>query len=129
MKSSQRSRDTLTVLFALTGGAWAWTAQLWLGWLLGEPACYLQPGDFSLLGFDSSFLWLLIGGATGALALAALFVSYRLWRRAGGRSALEEPSIDGPRRFLVYSGLVLNLLFVLTIVMGASAPLFQQACI
>jgi hypothetical protein len=126
---SERTRDTLLVTFAVTGGAWAWTFQLWLAWILGEPLCFLQPGEFTLLGLGSAALWVAIGVATGAVALAALVASWRLWRRAGGRDPREEPSLHGPRRFLVYTGLVLNAMFLLTIVMGATSPLWLPPCV
>ena len=121
-------RDTLLLIFAVTGGAWAWTIQLWLSWTLGEPACFLADGEIRLMGLDGAALWLLIGLATGAVALAGLVASYRMWRGAGGRSLAEDPSINGPRRFLVYLGLVLNALFLLTIIMGMTSPLFLAPC-
>jgi hypothetical protein len=126
---SERTRDTLLVVFAVTGGAFAWTFQLWLAWILGEPLCLLQPGEFVLLGLGSAALWVAIGLVSGAIALAALVASWRQWRSAGGRELREEPALHGPRRFLVYTGLVLNALFLLTIVLGTTAPLWLTPCV
>jgi hypothetical protein len=126
---SQRARDTAALIFAVTGGAWAWTLQLWLSWIVGEPACFLAGDELRVVGVGSQALWVLIGVATGALALAALIASYRIWRAAGGQELGEEPSGGGPRRFLVYVGLVLNALFLLTIIMGVTSPLFLAPCI
>jgi hypothetical protein len=129
MNLAARNREALLIIFAVTGGAWAWTLQLWLSWILGEPLCFVQAGEFTLAGLGSSALWVAIGVGTGALALAALLASYRLWRRAGGEQALEEPSGSGVRRFLAYTGLVLNGLFLLTIVMGVTSPLWLAPCV
>lgn len=117
--------DVLWLLFAFTGGAWAWTFQLWLGWALGEPACLLQPGEFTLLGVGGRVLWFLLGILTAGVALLALLVSYRRWRAAGakGRSSSE------PRRFLLLTGLVLNAIFLGTIIMGATSPFFLAPCV
>ncbi|CAN5854256.1 hypothetical protein BH24CHL6_BH24CHL6_14890 [soil metagenome] len=129
MKLAERNRDALLIIFAVTGGAWAWTLQLWLSWILGEPLCFAQAGEFTLAGLGSRALWVGIGIGTGALAVAALLASYRLWRRAGGERPLEEPSGSGARRFLAYTGLVLNLLFLATIALGTTSPLWLAPCI
>lgn len=119
------ARDDLLLLFAATGGALAWTAQLWLGWLLDDLGCRLQPGQFHLFGVGMPVLWLLIGVVTGAVALAATLVAWRLTRQ--GRAA----DAGGPqrsRRFVAATALALNLLLVGTILLGASAPLIVPPC-
>ncbi|HUG48689.1 MAG TPA: hypothetical protein VMP67_09775 [Candidatus Limnocylindria bacterium] len=128
MKAAGRRRDTLPLIFAVTGGAWAWTLQLWLSWIVGEPLCFLQLGDRTLGAAPGALLWVAIGLGTGALAGAALVASYRLWRGEGGQSVTDEPGNGGPRRFLAYTGLVLNVLFLLAIAMGTTSPLWLPAC-
>lgn len=123
-----RNRDALFVIFAVTGGAWAWTLQLWLSWIVGEPLCFVQLGGWTLTAPAGAALWLGIGLATGALAGAALVASYRLWRGSDGGGMGEESGRGGPRRFLAYVGLLLNGLFLLTIAMGTTSPLWLRAC-
>ena len=129
MKARGRNRDALFVIFAVTGGAWAWTLQLWLSWIVGEPLCFVELGGWTLTAPAGAALWLGIGLATGSLAAAGLVASYRLWRGSGGEGMAEEPGRDGPRRFLAYVGLLLNGLFLLTIVTGTTSPLWLRACI
>lgn len=129
MRARGRSRDALLVIFAVTGGAWAWTLQLWLSWIVGEPLCFAELGGWTLTAPAGAALWLGIGLATGALAAAALVASYALWRRSGGEGVAAQPGRDGRRRFLAYLGLLLNGLFLLTIVMGTTSPLWLPACV
>ncbi len=128
MNVSERTRDTLALIFAVTGGAWAWTLQLWLSWVLGEPACFIADGEPGLAGLGGAALWVVVGVGTAALALAALVASLRMWRNSGGETLVEEPSRGGPRRFLLYVGVVLNTLMLLTIVMGVTSPLWLAPC-
>jgi len=127
VRAHGRNRDALFVIFAVTGGAWAWTLQLWLSWILAEPLCFLQPSGFRLAGLDSNALWILIGLATGALTLTALLASFGLWRDTRESATADAPA-SRRRRFLSYVGLVLNALFLVTIVMGATSPLFLEPC-
>ena len=111
-------RDVLLAL-AATGGAVAWTLQLWLSWLMADLGCHAQPGEWALLGVGVAGWWLLIGIATGLLAAGASWLAYRLWRTG------PEP---GGRRFVAGAGLALNLLLLGTIALGATSPLFLGAC-
>lgn len=127
-RQRERTRDTLVLIFAISGGASAWTLQLWLSWVVGDPVCFIEGLAADLAGMTGALVWLGIGVATGGLALAALVVSIRLWRGSRGDGLAEEPSPDGPRRFLLYVALMLNSVLLLTIVMGLTAPLFLEAC-
>lgn len=113
------------LLFAATGGALAWTLQLWLGWLIADLGCRVQLGEFELLGIGTAGLWLLIGAVTGAVALAAAWVA---WRLARTEHADEQRRPHGARRFIAATALSLNLLLVGTIALGTSAPLFVPPC-
>ena len=117
-RPGSRLRDDLLLWLAASGGAVAWTLQLWLNWLIDDLGCRLQPGEFTLLGLGTADWWLLIGLATGALALVATAITFRLMRRY--------PS--GPRRFIATAGLTLNLLLLGTIAMGASSAFFVAPC-
>lgn len=129
MKAAGGGRATLPLIFAVTGGAWAWTLQLWLSWIVGEPLCFVRLGEWAPGATAGAVLWVAIGLGTGALAGAALVAAYRLWRGEGGQAVTNEPGNDGPRRFLAYTGLVLNVVFLLAITMGTTAPLWLPACV
>jgi hypothetical protein len=129
LRLGRSTRRDLLLLFAATGGALAWTVQLWLGWLVDDLGCRVQPGEFVLLGLGTAGLWILIGLATGLLALAASWVAWRLMR-------VDQPVRDveiagdahGARRFVATAGLALNLLLLGTIALGTTSPLFVPPC-
>jgi hypothetical protein len=122
-------RGDLLLLFAATGGAVAWTLQLWLGWLIDDLGCRLQPGEFVLLGIGTAGWWLVIGLASGLVAVAACWVAWRLMHAPGnGVAARGEDRAQGGRRFIAATALALNLLLVGTIVLGATSPLFVPPC-
>ena len=114
------------LLFAALGGAVAWTAQLWLLWLLYDLGCRIDRGGPAIGGLGPVAVWLLISVLAGALAAAATWVAYRLMRGPGeerrGRPAA------GVRRFIASAAFALNLLLLGTIVLGATAPLFVPPC-
>ncbi|MDP8905560.1 MAG: hypothetical protein M3N29_09680 [Chloroflexota bacterium] len=125
MKTTGHGRDNLALAFAVTGGAVAWSLQVWLAWLLADLGCRLQPGDFTVAGLGTGGLWLLVGLATGVLALAALWAAWRLIR---GRHCEDDHASGGARRFLAACAVVLNALLVATIALGTTAPVFVPAC-
>ena len=131
-RSRGRNTDALLVIFAVTGGAWAWTLQLWLSWSLGDPLCFLEDGELAVASLGGGALWVGIGLAAGVVAFAALVVSYRMWRGGAGTEPKHEPDESGgggPRRFLAYTGLALNGLFLLAILMGTTAPIWLRPCV
>lgn len=115
----------MTRLFtAVFGGAIAWSLHLLLSYLVVGLACRprqpLLPADDGLV--TGILLGVSVAAALGAAASAVL--AARLWRRADGR----EPGARGSRRGMAFVGLLLNLVFLTTIVVGASAAFVLPAC-
>lgn len=114
----------MRLFFAVFGGALAWSLHLVLSYLVVGLAC--RPTQPLLTPEDGPITAILLGlsvvsaaGAIGAALLAA-----RIWRHADG---------DGPgRRDTVRSiglvGFVLNLVFLATIIVGASAAFVLPTC-
>jgi hypothetical protein len=117
------SRRDLVLALAATGGALAWTVQLWLSWLIADLGCFAQPGEWTLLGLGVMGWWLVIGLVTGAMAIGATWLAYRLWSRRP-----DDGRPEGGRRFVAGAGLALNLLLVATIALGATSPLLLPPC-
>lgn len=121
-----RRRVSLGILlFALFGGALAWTGHLLVSYFLVALGCNLGWGDG---------LFLAVLGATtvvfAGLAAAAALVAYRRWREVRNAGALDEGlSEDGSRAgVFLLMGLVLDALFCATIVLAGLPPLFLPAC-
>ncbi|HSM57778.1 MAG TPA: hypothetical protein VK879_16620 [Candidatus Sulfomarinibacteraceae bacterium] len=118
------------LLFGLLSGPIAWTIYFVAGYLVAEAGCYVpalrQPA--SGLGLSRLPLLSLI---VIALALPALAVNlygagstWRRWRQLGGGEA-EAREVT---RFLTLSGLVLNLIFLLAILLIVIPLFFITPC-
>lgn len=110
----------IRLFLAVFGGAVAWSLQLVVSYLVVGLAC--RPGQ-PLLRIDDGLLTatlLAVSVATAAAAAGSAVLAVRIWRRADG----DEPG----RRGLAFVGLLLDLLFLATIVVGASAPFVLPAC-
>jgi hypothetical protein len=113
--------------FAVLGGAGAWTVHLLTAWLLEELACAPGSTTSDVLGLP---LAAVIAAATLVplvVAMAALAVAWRLWRRT-------EAAADGEVRmtrasFMALVGLWADALFTLNILYGAVALLFIRPCV
>jgi hypothetical protein len=117
---SRADRDpTLVAVAALLASPLAWGLQLWALSLLGDIPCRRSAGG-TFLGLEVGILWLVVSTLAAALAATGLLVSFRSWRRgsqvgSGG---------DGTARFLGHLGTLAGGLFLVTILLGATAPAF-----
>jgi putative membrane protein len=116
--------DTPTVgtgrlLFGFFSGPAAWTFRLLVSYPLVPVACDL--------GTNAPLHLVTIGFA--ALAVAGLVVSWGSWRRA--REAPASEAVTPIRRavFMAVSGLLLNAIFLLTIIVEGMNPLFVDPCL
>jgi hypothetical protein len=125
---SPRTRRTgaLLLWFAALGGAVAWAVHLTGAWATEELAC--GSGHRSVSGTSLVLVLALMSAVPGAVALAALGVSWRAWRQTS-RCRAE----DGGRRIdrahlLAVVGMSANLLFVAIIAFDAVALAVVPPC-
>lgn len=118
-------RRELPVWFALLGGHFAWTLQLLGGYLVISLGCRSEGGT-RVVGMDVyEWLVLLVTVIAAAVALMATVVALAIW----GKFPI--PTFDGtsyqrsPRvRFMAVVGLLLNVLFVMTILLGVTPHIY-----
>lgn len=110
----------MTLFLAVFGGAIAWSLHLALSYLVVGLAC--RPGQPLLPADDGpiTVILLVVSVATAAAAAGSALLAVRIWRHADAG----EPG----RRGIAFVGLLLDLVFLATIVMGASAPFVLPAC-
>jgi len=113
--------------FAVLGGVAAWTVHLLVAWGLEEIACASGSRSSDILGVP---LAAVIAAATLlplAVAVAALVVAWRLWRRT--EAAADGEVRMGRASFMALVGLWADALFTLNILYGAVALLFIRPCV
>ncbi|MFW5941851.1 MAG: hypothetical protein ACOC9X_03080 [bacterium] len=117
------------LLFGLLSGPLAWTIYFLAGYLVAEAGCYVpalrQPA--SGLGRLPLLSLVVIALALPALAVNLYGVAHtwRRWRELGGGPA-EAREVA---RFLTLSGLILNLIFLLAILLIVIPLFFIDPCI
>lgn len=126
-KPPERVADR-ALLFGLLSGPLAWTVYFVVGYMVAEAGCYVPVLRQSASGLGLSRLSLLVI----ALALPALAVNlygvartWQRWRALGGGPA-EASEVT---RFLSLSGLVLNLIFLLAILLIVIPIFFLDPCV
>jgi hypothetical protein len=111
--------NALALWFGVLGGALAWSVHLLLSYALVAPACV------------TGSVWMLHAVTIGTLLLTVLagLVSYRAWQRqrADARNGVGSPESDGGR-FMALSGLVLNPLFGLAILLEGLPVVILSPC-
>ena len=132
--SSRQETNSRMLWIQLLAGPVLWSVHFLLSYLLVEAAC--QAGwNFNILGLNGlSFLVIVLTilgvTATGLFALR----SYRGWRNGHRdrslRAELRETGswFEGPVDFMYFSGLLLSMLFAVTILMVGLPALFLQPC-
>lgn len=110
----------MTLFLAVFGGAVAWSLHLAVSYLVVGLAC--RPGQPLLPADDGliTAILLVVSVATAAAAAGSAVLAVRVWRGAGAN--------ETGRRGIAFVGLLLDLVFLATIVMGASAPFVLPAC-
>lgn len=110
----------IRLFLAVFGGAIAWSLQLVLSYLVIGLACRsgqpLLPVDDGLI----TAILFAVSVATAAAAAGSAVLAVRIWRRGDGD--------ERGRRGIAFVGLLLDLVFLATIVVGASAPFVLPAC-
>jgi hypothetical protein len=125
---SPRTRrvGALLLWFSVLGGAVAWAVHLTAAWGTEELTC--AAGHRSISGTSLVLVLALMSAIPGAVALAALAVSWRAWRQTsryrddGGGRRLDRA------RLLAVVGLAANLLFVAIISFDAVALAVVPPC-
>ena len=110
----------IRLFLAVFGGAVAWSLQLVISYVVVGLAC--RPGE-PLPRVDDGLITAILPAvsvATAAVAAGSAVLAVRIWRRADG----DEPD----RRGIAFVGLLLDLVFLATIVVAASAPFVLPAC-
>lgn len=111
------ARDTVgytRLWFSYFGGAAAWSAMHLISYLWAATLC----------GFWAEVLLHATTATTSAVTLAACWVSYGNWKK------LEDmrPNSPGVFRFMLISGLYMNLIFLVTIIATGAAVFFLTTC-
>lgn len=133
--TAERRGERPALWFGLLGAAAAWSVQEIVAYALVTHSCYprTQPLAEPSLGGT----WTLALGVTSlalVIALAALWVSYRLWRgyqpdpRTSWRTEVLESAQARANPFLAYSGVLLSAIFTALIVYNAIAILLVPVC-
>jgi hypothetical protein len=112
------TRLNVLLLFGLLAAPLAWTAQLVVGYGIGDARCSIAGMQW---GLDSEAGTAALFGATAAIALAGLAVSWRLERRA----ARDE---RGRVAFMASGGVLLSVVFLFLILLGGIAALSVEHC-
>ena len=125
---SPRTRRTgaLLLWFAVLGGAVAWAVHLMAAWGTEELTC--AAGHRSISGTSLVLVMALMAAIPGAVALAALGVSWRAWRQTGRRRDEELGRRLDRARLLAVVGMSANLLFVAIIAFDAVAIAVFPPC-
>jgi hypothetical protein len=116
----------LLLWFAVLGGAVAWAVHLLAAWSIDELTCAAGSGAVS--GVPLRVAVSLAAGIPAAVAVAALMLSWRAWRRT---AAATEQGVDramGRAKMLALVGLWSNLFFLAIIVLGGAAILVFPPC-
>jgi hypothetical protein len=131
---SRQEPNSRLLWIQLLAGPVLWSVHFLLSYLLVEAAC--QAGwDFRLLGFNGlSFIVIVLTVlaviGTGLFALR----SYRGWKDLHEDRSLRDEFRDssywfeGPLDFMYFSGLLLSILFAVTILMVGLPAIFLQPC-
>jgi hypothetical protein len=121
-----RRAGALLLWFGTLGGAVAWAVHLTAAWGTEELTC--AAGHRSISGTPLTVVLALMAAIPGAVALAALAVSWRTWRQTGrardedGRRSLDRAGL------LAVVGMSANLLFVAIIAFDAIALAVFPPC-
>lgn len=134
--SPQRKRTgRWEMAFALWGGPAAWYAQLNINYALMSTPCF--PGSERNLELPRNAEWTHVTAGIVYLllfmvALAAGFLSLRLFRRVGGEDAGSQANVEeagtGRTRFLTYWGMLMGFGFALVIFVNAAALIMVPPC-
>lgn len=100
--------------FGYFGGAAAWTAMHLISYMWATVYC----------GFWAEVLLHATTATTSLITIAAIWICYGNWKRLQDMQA----NSPGVFRFMLLSGLYLNLLFLLTILITGAAVFFLTTC-
>jgi hypothetical protein len=112
------TRLNLLLLFGLLAAPLAWTAQLVVGYGIGDARCAVAGMRW---GLDSEAGEAALLGSTAAIAVAGLAVSWWLERRAA-RDA------RGRVVFMAAGGILVSAVFLVLILLGGIAALSIEHC-
>lgn len=129
---AQHDQPTYRALwFSLLVGPIMWSVHFLAVYLLVEVACMAGALRTEVFGTGLVVLLLLVmSGVALAVVVYGIYLSYRSYRRAGGHSLFSRDPLSGsPARFMAASGLALNLVFALLIVLMAIPALFLNPCL
>ena len=112
------TRLNLLLLFGLLAAPLAWTAQLVVGYGIGDAGCSVAGMRW---GVDSEAGEAALLGATAAMALGGLVVSWWL----GQRAARDE---RGRVAFMATGGLLVSAVFFVLILLGGITALSIEHC-
>jgi hypothetical protein len=110
------------LLYGLLAAPLAWTAQLVVGYGVGEAACSVAGMRW---GIEPTTWALALTAATGAVGLSGLATAGGLARE------LRRGSSDDPRgrvEFMAAGGVFVSATFLALIVLGGVASLYVEAC-
>ena len=111
-------RLNLLLLFGLLAAPLAWTAQLVVGYGIGDARCSVAGMRW---GLDSQAGEAALFAATAVLALAGLGLSWRLERTAGRDER-------GRVAFMAGGGVLVSTVFFVLILLGGIAALSIEHC-
>jgi hypothetical protein len=112
------TRSNVLLLFGMLAAPLAWTAQLVVGYGIGDARCSVAGMQW---GLDSEAGTAALLAATAAIAVAGLAVSFWLERRA-------ERDERGRVAFMAGSGIFVSAVFLVLILLGGIAALSIEHC-
>jgi hypothetical protein len=118
-----RRSGALLLWFAVLGGGVAWAVHLLAAWGTEELTC--AAGHRSISGTSLVLVLVVMSAVPGAVALAALGVSWRAWLQTSRDR--EDGRLDRAR-LLAVVGMAANLLFVVIIAFDAAAIAVIPPC-
>lgn len=122
--SRQRPSRAIWVLFL--AGPVIWYLHFWLVYLLAEAICEADGFDVRVLALHPlSFVTL---ATTTIAAGVTLFFTDRAWRRFRRRVDGTEPQVAESERMLAFTGILLGLVFFLSILFVGVPALFLPPC-
>jgi hypothetical protein len=127
-RHEERTRRSGAVLlwFAVLGGAVAWAVHVMAAWSTEELTC--AAGHRSISGTSLVLVLVLMSAVPGAVALAALGVSWRAWLQTSHNRDREDGRRLDRARLLAVVGMSANLLFIAIIAFDAVAIAVVPPC-
>lgn len=128
-RSHRRILGISSLWFGMLAGPFAWTLHELLGYLVVTLGCNTPVFNFTALGLaGTNFVVLVVTLVLALVPLYAALISWRDWRAHDGGNVIDVDQVDDRRRFMVWGGITLSIVFGLAIVLAGLPALVLGAC-